>query len=234
MTDTSRIPRLVSDITRGWVAVSIAIVIVTIAVVVMVFTVDDMSVERVTWSGMFLLWGVLAIATTVLTAVAFHGAESDQLHRWLAATTPETRAKRIMWSINGGGAVSWALTGSFIAVAAVLLLTRHAEFRTDPFIVWPAVGVVLGSFTMMITAYAVRYARENATGGGAEFPSTPHPRFTEYVYLAVQVATTFGGSDVTFTGSRMRRVVSVHSLFAFAFNTVIVALLVSVLISTVD
>ena len=50
----------------------------------------------------------------------------------------------------------------------------------------------------------------------------------DFNYLAIQVSTTFSSSDVTIERTDARRVVSVHSLIAFAFNTIIVALLVSV------
>ena len=53
----------------------------------------------------------------------------------------------------------------------------------------------------------------------------------DFNYLAIQVSTTFSSSDVTIEHTAARRVVSVHSLIAFAFNTIIVALLVSVLVS---
>lgn len=233
-TDTTQVPRLVNDVFRGWIALSITVTLVVIAQILTALTIPDVSVERLTWSALFLMWGILAVVTTVLIFATFGRATPVELRTWLAATTPQTRGKRIAWAINGGGAVSWAITGSFLAVGAVVVLTFNERFRSDAIIVWPAVGVVIGSFVMMITAYAVRYARENVLNGGAEFPGTAEPRFTEYVYLAIQVATTFGGSDVEITRSAMRRVVSVHSLFAFAFSTVIVALLVSVLISSIS
>jgi len=91
----------------------------------------------------------------------------------------------------------------------------------------------VSSLFMMLTAYAVHYARKQALAVGLEFPSTPAPNFTDYLYLAGQVATTFGASDVAVTTSAMRRTVGIHSLLAMAYNTVIVALLVSVLLSSV-
>ena len=82
------------------------------------------------------------------------------------------------------------------------------------------------------TAYAVRYAREQAASGGVSFAKTPEPVFADYLYLAVQIATTFSSSDVTIETTRMRRLVTANSLISFTFNTVIVALLVSVLVSS--
>jgi uncharacterized membrane protein len=44
------------------------------------------------------------------------------------------------------------------------------------------------------------------------------------------VATTFGATDVNITRPRMRRVVNLHTILTFVYNSVIVALLVSLLI----
>jgi uncharacterized membrane protein len=52
-------------------------------------------------------------------------------------------------------------------------------------------------------------------------------------YLATQVQTTFSSSDVTVGSTATRKIVTGHALvafaFAFAFNTVIIALLIAVL-----
>ena len=54
--------------------------------------------------------------------------------------------------------------------------------------------------------------------------------FLDFFYLAVQVATTFASADVSVTTTKARRLITANSLISFGFNTVIVALLVSVLV----
>ena len=49
------------------------------------------------------------------------------------------------------------------------------------------------------------------------------------VAVAVDVATTFGATDVNITTPRMRRIVNAHTLLTFVYNSVIVALLASFL-----
>ena len=44
------------------------------------------------------------------------------------------------------------------------------------------------------------------------------------------MATTFGATDVDITTPRMRRVVNLHSLLTFVYNSVIVAMLASLLV----
>ncbi|WP_082479604.1 DUF1345 domain-containing protein [Agreia sp. Leaf283] len=225
-----RPPRFTSDVTRGYLAVFVAFVpmlAVPFALVFIGFT--DATLLLV--CGLFAAWVTVALLLAFLPALIFAKASGHQLSEWLAETTPPP-GKRLMWSINGGGGVSWAFTGSAIAVAAVVGVSRDAGLRSEPIVVVLAILVVVGSLLVTMSAFAVRYARENALAGGAEFPGTEHPRFVDYVYLAIQVGTTFSTSDVTITTSRMRNIVSANSLIAFAFNTVVIALLVSVLLTS--
>jgi uncharacterized membrane protein len=53
--------------------------------------------------------------------------------------------------------------------------------------------------------------------------------FWDCVYLATQVQTKFSSSDVVVETTLTRRIVSGHTIVAFAFNTVIIALLIAVL-----
>ena len=68
-----------------------------------------------------------------------------------------------------------------------------------------------------------------ATVGGLTFPGYGGVVFWDCVYLATQVQTTFSSSDVVVGTTLTRKIVTGHTLVAFAFNTVIIALLIAVL-----
>ncbi len=90
-------------------------------------------------------------------------------------------------------------------------------------------AVVMMSWLVTMVAYAVHYARIAATVGGLTFPGDEGVVFWDCVYLATQVQTTFSSSDVTIETTLARRIVTGHTLVAFAFDTIIIALLISVL-----
>ncbi len=230
---TRSVPRLASDVLRSWIVAGASFAIFFAVPFLFALIFDDFSLYALIAASTFSLWAFLALATAVINWLAFRRATGEELARWMLATTPTTTWRRFLWSIQGGGAISWAITGSGIATTAVVFLAQSAELRTEPMVVVPAILAVASSVLMIISAYAVRYARGNAAGGELHFTGTEHPRFVDYFYLAVQISTTFSTSDVTISTSRMRRMVAVHSLIAFTFNTVIVALLVSLLISSV-
>lgn len=83
----------------------------------------------------------------------------------------------------------------------------------------------------MLVSFAVAYVADNSleNGKGLDFPAEKTPNWSDYIYFAIAVMTTFGTTDVTVTSSAMRRTVTVHAVVAFFFNTVIVAVLVSAL-----
>jgi hypothetical protein len=75
----------------------------------------------------------------------------------------------------------------------------------------------------------VHHARVTATVGGLTFPGDGGVVFWDCVYLATQVQTTFSSSDVGIETTLARRIITGHTLVAFAFSTVIIALLIAVL-----
>jgi len=234
------VPRLASDIWRSFAALAIVLPLFFVLGFVLGFLFvdevrsDELAFDALTISAALFGWALFSVIMIVLTWLVFRRADPEELRRWLAATTPEGRLKRFVWAANGGGGISWAITGSALALVAILLLALNAEYRTQPLPVVAAISVVVTSVLLIISAYAVHYARQDVRSTGLAFPADTRPGFADYFYLSAQVATTFSSSDVDVVSTGMRRAVTVHSLISFAFNTVIVALFVSLLIAGVS
>lgn len=231
MENSRTVPALASDVRRSWIAVLACLPLAFLVPIAVAFLDIDIPGSARVASVLFVYWAMLSVVSTVMSWAAFRQASGAELKRWLVATKPPARGNHFWYSLNGGGAASWAVTGSAIAVISVLALSFNPEFRASPFVVYSGIAVVVTSLAMTIVAYAVRYAREFATDGGIEFAKTTEPTFSDFLYLAVQVATTFSTSDVTITTTSTRRLVTANALISFSFNTVIVALLVSVLVA---
>ena len=96
-----------------------------------------------------------------------------------------------------------------------------------------AAVTITSSWLLVHTLLAVRYthlfyaapdgAAPASAGGGLDFPNESEPDFTDFAYFAFVIGMTFQVSDVEVTSKQMRRLVLLHSLLSFAFNTVIVA-----------
>lgn len=121
-----------------------------------------------------------------------------------------------------------------LAIGAVVTAAVLQELRNDPLLLFLAVVVVVTSWPLTALVLAVDCAHEDARLGGLRFAQAEQqdlPRFSDYCYLAVQVNTAYNSADVTLTGGSARRAVTAHAIVAFVFNTVLIALLVSLLIT---
>lgn len=105
-----------------------------------------------------------------------------------------------------------------------------------------AAAVVLGWFvvnTMAAQHYAYEYygAPENhtdddkAVAGGFEFPTGDEPDGMSFLYQSYTIGMTAQVSDVSATTPAMQRIVLIHSVFSFFFNTVIIAAAVNITVS---
>ncbi|WP_421993786.1 DUF1345 domain-containing protein, partial [Roseococcus sp.] len=90
-------------------------------------------------------------------------------------------------------------------------------------------GTIIASWFYVHLLFAQEYAHEFWTADtGLDFPGgSQEPPFGEFIYFAFVVGCTFQVSDATTNTPRMRRIVLLHGLTAFWFNTVILASAVS-------
>jgi uncharacterized membrane protein len=120
-----------------------------------------------------------------------------------------------------------------IAVTAILLLLREDGPR-DPVHVGVALATVplgwLTLHTIMAFHYAHLYYAQGPDGGdagGLDFHDEEDPAAFDFVYHALIIGMTGGVADVEIHSRRMRRVATVHGVFSFFFNTVVLALAVA-------
>jgi uncharacterized membrane protein len=77
----------------------------------------------------------------------------------------------------------------------------------------------------------LQYARRDVEQGGLKFPGSQEPVFSDYVYLAIGCSATFGTTDTTIVSSTMRKLVSVHNVLGLLLNRVVLAVLISIIVS---
>lgn len=103
--------------------------------------------------------------------------------------------------------LAWVVTNSVLALHYAHLHYRQAEAGSDS---------------------------TDAVGQGFVFPGTQAPDGLDFAYLAFTVGMTFQVSDVQVADPRCRRAVLRHALLAFAYNTVLIAFVVNVLLLQVQ
>lgn len=88
------------------------------------------------------------------------------------------------------------------------------------------------AFTQVM--FALHYAHEyfyliaHGQEGGIDFPGDVPPNYADFLYFACVIGTSGQTADVSFTNPKIRRTGLVHCIFAFFFNTTLVALMINI------
>ena len=131
----------------------------------------------------------------------------------------------------------WAVLAVSLLLALVILVALSLELRSARNgsllqITLAATTVVL-SWGFMNTMFALHYVHDyyntvDTAGAGLDFPGTEKPDYWDFVYFAFVIGMTFQVSDVQISNRILRRVALLHSLIAFFFNVVIIAITVNI------
>lgn len=88
-----------------------------------------------------------------------------------------------------------------------------------------AAATVLLSWAFIHFFFAQHYAHDYwLDGEGLEFPGNDAPDYQEFLYFSFTIGMTAQVSDVTTKSALMRRVVLMHGILSFIFNTAVLAL----------
>lgn len=196
------------------------------------------------WGGLS-LWGRLDMSTNVILGwdAVWATYLSAALYNMMSRSTNDMRnraAKEDEGRLVILVLVLLAAVLSVAAVAAELSLAKDSEGLAKALRVALAFITVGGSWFMVQLVFALHYAHgfyDQTTGstkhdaGGLKFPGTGTPDYWDFLHFAVVIGVASQTADIAITSKALRRLATVHSLFAFVFNTVIVALTINLLAS---
>jgi len=145
------------------------------------------------------------------------------------AEAQEEGAWTIFWVMLLGTVFSFAaLSGEFSGLKELPRVERGLHVAL-------VAATLLLSWLLAHVVFTFRYAHEwydldeqRKTKGGLQFPADDLPDYFGFLYFSVVIGMTFQVSDVQVTSRRLRRLVLLHGLLSFLFNTVIVALTVNI------
>ena len=137
------------------------------------------------------------------------------------------------------------LLSAFASVGAIVFMLQHAKDLSGTQRMAHLVLSMLAlaaSWMLMQTIFAFRYAhlyyqeelRGHPQGSGLEFPGKLPPDYFDFMYYAHVVGMTSQVSDVVVTSRTMRRLTLLHSGTAFAFNMLVLALSINVMVSAMQ
>jgi uncharacterized membrane protein len=173
-------------------------------------------------------WDVLCVGFMLSVTAALIGHGPDDIR---ARAEREDEGRGLILAL-----VLIAAIASIAAIAAELSLakTAHGVFKVGH--VALASGTVAASWMMVQLVFALHYAHEyydeNPAGGGhdtqgLDFPGAEPPDYWDFLHFAIVIGVACATADIDFTSKALRRIGTVHSLVAFTFNTMIVALTIN-------
>ncbi|NTE03503.1 DUF1345 domain-containing protein [Agrobacterium tumefaciens] len=149
----------------------------------------------------------------------------------------ETHLKAVKQDETRGEIFAIVLVSTFAGLLAVVLLLVNHDVK--PFDLIIAISGMFLSWFLVHTTFTMRYAHlyyenidqknDEKKGSGLDFPGDDAPDFIDFAYFSFVLGMTFQVSDVEISSRTIRRLSLLHSLIAFVFNTVIVALTINAL-----
>jgi uncharacterized membrane protein len=180
-------------------------------------------------TSIVLTWAVFAFGMTLLSWITFVTVSDIDLYM------------EIRQEDESGAVIFFVVVLSVcISLAGILVLIRN----TDESLVLKGLHRLLSlvsvalSWLLLHTIFTLHYARlyyaddptnKLVAAGRLSFPNDDKPDYLDFAYFSFVIGMTFQVSDVEINTKHLRRLVLLHSFISFIFNTIIVALTISVL-----
>jgi uncharacterized membrane protein len=192
--------------------------LVGMAVAVVLRDMDVVTRSLIGWDSGAALWLIMLwrmMATTTVSELRLKAAQQDE---------SATVILLVMVA---------AVTASLVGIVVELSRARQDVHPTAGFVLLPLCTIVLSWLSMHVlfaTHYAHLYYMGEAdcdTNPGLIFPkNTPAPGYLEFVYFSFCIGMTYQVSDVVTTSRDFRRLITLHGVLSFFYNTFILALAV--------
>ena len=180
--------------------------------------------------GALVGWNVAGIVLLAFSAVTISQTDAAGTQRRAGADDP---GRNMVYAL--------VIIGSLVSVLAALALARQVKFLpADEAHVLALLSIVSVGIAWLVThtSFTLRYAhlyyREDHEGiGGLEFPGGARPNYFDFAYVAFTIGMCFQTSDVCVSSSQIRRAVLLHAIVSFAYNTLILALVLNLVFALV-
>jgi uncharacterized membrane protein len=173
-------------------------------------------------------WNLGGLIYLILVGIKMAKAEVEGIKRE-ADIERESRVAVLIVVICGSLVTMLALFVQLMALKSEQGFARNISIGLS-------LSTILLSWLLMHTVFAIYYAHEfhreghgaRDQGGGLNFPDDATPDYLDFLYFSFVVGTTAQTSDVEVCSRAMRRVVMVHGILSFFFNTAVIALAVNI------
>jgi uncharacterized membrane protein len=171
-------------------------------------------------AGLLAAWGALSLVSTVWILLVTWRMDAAQTRAHATEEDPGRRIARLI-----------AVTGSFVSIAAVLVVVlqaRHVHGWTQFALAGIAVLSVAASWGLIQTDYMLRYAKLYYDGSrGISFNQDEDPQYTDFAYFSVGLGMTYQVADTNVTRNAIRRIVIAQTTIAYVFGALILGTIIN-------
>ncbi|OYO07773.1 hypothetical protein BI335_20645 [Enemella evansiae] len=230
---------LLSEQRRAYLAMFIILIPAGAGCLALAFT--NRQLLRYSWLvGLVVSWAMYTVVHSLLTMRTFGVLSGAALGAAVTAdpkAQPEKEPRRrgLLHRLrNDDSGPAWSIQISLFALVGLVVMVFIPQLRASIPLLALGLVMVAGAWANIAIMYAVHYARFDLLHGGFEFPGDrdSEREFTDYLYLSLAVQATFGTTDTAITSSAARRAVMTQGILAFVFNSVLVAMIVSLMLGS--
>jgi uncharacterized membrane protein len=169
---------------------------------------------------------------------------------WMLWRDDEAKVRRRAAYEDEGSSMTQVIVLSAVlaSLGATVLALRESKAAAahnpaaPPWALVFSISTLILGWLIVQTVFTLRYAhryfgdgnRDGVADEGVKFPGDPPTTYQDFIYMAVCIGASAQVSDFNLTTQRMRRLVTLHSLLAFFFNTMILALGINILASVIS
>jgi uncharacterized membrane protein len=130
-----------------------------------------------------------------------------------------------------------AIAASFASIGGLIVHAKSASVDAEGKALLGVLAIVtiILSWSVTQVAFALHYAHEfyrpdpgSDAGSGFVFPGTEVPDYWDFLYFATSIGASSQTSDTSIRSRNLRRLVTLHAVIAFFFNTAVLALTVNI------
>jgi len=176
-------------------------------------------------------WDIFALSVLILAWLTIITTPPDKLHA-------RARKQDLSHILIFVFVILAACAGLF--AVGLLYLNKTVATQQPYFFIHLLMSLVavICSWMLVHTVFGLRYAHtyygdpDGPTGpkshaAGLEFPGDREPDYMDFAYFSFVIGMTFQVSDVVITSRDFRKLVLVHAMLSFGFNTVVLALTIN-------
>lgn len=133
-----------------------------------------------------------------------------------------------------------AITASFAGIAGLINEAKAAAKDAKLYYLALAASTIFVSWLVTQVVFTLHYAHEyyapfhaGETAAGLKFPEEEKPDYWDFFYFSTSIGASSQTSDTEVRSRHLRRLVTVHAIVSFFFNTMVLALTINLAASLV-